>query len=207
MHLIDITRPVRSGIAVWPGDAPFRMDWTMRVADGASVNLSELHLSAHTGTHADAPFHVADDGRRIGEIPLEAYIGEALVVDATGWTSIGLDRIERLLQEERPERVLFRTGCWHGSDEFPERFPPIEPDAARAMAAAGVRLVGTDAPSVDPFDSTELATHHVFRHAGIVNLENLLLDHVPPGRYELIALPLRLEEACGSPVRAVLRAP
>jgi arylformamidase len=156
MHLIDITRPVRSGIAVWPGDAAFRMDWTMRVADGASVNLSELHLSAHTGTHADAPFHVADDGRRIGEIPLEAYIGEALVVDATGWTSIGAGPhrapAARGAAGARPlpDRVLARR-------RVPRALPRRSSRRPRApCAAAGVRLVGTDAPSVDPFDSTDL---------------------------------------------------
>lgn len=204
--LYDISRPVRAGVPVWPGDAPFRVDWTLRRADGASVNLSALHLSAHTGTHADAPYHASDDGRRMGAVPLDAYLGPALVVDARGWPAISAERVEPLL-EEHPERLLFRTGCWADPETFPERFPPIEPDAARRMAAAGVRLVGTDAPSVDAFDSTDLPTHNLLREAGIANLESLLLDEVPPGRYELIALPLRLEEADASPVRAVLRAP
>jgi len=206
MRLIDITRPVHEGMAVWPGDAPFRVEWTLRLADGGSVNLSELHLSAHTGTHADAPFHVADDGVRIGEAPLSPYIGQACVVDARGWDRIDLAAVEPLLGREL-ERLLFRTGCWSDPRTFPERFAPISPEAARAIADAGVVLVGTDAPSVDPYDSTTLDTHHVLRAAGVVNLENLLLDDVEPGIYELIALPLRLDAACASPVRAVLRAP
>jgi arylformamidase len=205
MPLYDISRPVRAGIAVWPGDAPFRVEWTLRRAEGASVNLSELRLSAHTGTHADGPFHASDEGARIGAVPLEAYLGPALLVEARDWPSISVGRVERLLGDERPERILFRTGCWTDPEVFPEVFPAIEPEAARAMAAAGVRLVGTDAPSIDPFDSKDLPTHQLFREAGIANLESLLLDDVPEGRYELIALPLRLEEADASPVRAVLR--
>jgi arylformamidase len=207
MAFFDITRPVRAGIPVWPGDAPFRVEWTLRRAEGATVNLSELHLSAHTGTHADAPFHTSDEGARMGAAPLDAFLGPALLVDARGWPSISRERVEPLLGEGAPERLLFHTGCWTDPGRFPDVFPAIEPDAARRMAAAGVRLVGTDAPSVDPFDSSDLPTHAILRESGILNLESLLLDGVPPGRYELIALPLRLEEADASPVRAVLRAP
>jgi arylformamidase len=206
MPLFDITRPVRAGIPVWPGDEAYRVDWTLRRGEGASVNLSALRLSAHTGSHADAPFHTSDEGARMGAVPLDAYLGPAIVVDARGWATVSADRIGPLLAEG-PERILFFTGCWRDPDVFPRHFPAIEPEAARRLAAAGVRLVGTDAPSIDPFDSQDLPTHRIFREAGIANLETLLLDGVPPGRYELIALPLRLEEACASPVRAVLRSP
>lgn len=205
-RLYDITHPVRPGIAVWPGDAPFRLEWTLRRCDGATVNLAELHLSAHTGTHADAPYHAADDGAPIGEVPLDAYLGPALLVDAAGWETISAARIEPILTAERPERILFRTGCWTDPEVFPQRFAALEPEAAHRLAAAGVRLVGTDAPSIDPFDSKRLPVHNLFREAGIANLENLRLDDVPPGVYELIALPLRLADADASPVRAVLRA-
>jgi arylformamidase len=206
MRIFDITRPVRTGIPVWPGDAPYRVEWTLRRAEGATVNLSALHLSAHTGTHADGFFHASDEGARIGAAALEAYLGPARVVDARGWPSISAERVDPLLRDGPLERILFRTGCWADPAVFPEAFPAIEPAAARALADAGVRLVGTDAPSVDPFDSKDLPTHHLLHESGIANLESLLLDDVPPGRYELIALPLRLEEADASPVRAVLRA-
>src|SRR5690554_743097 len=118
-RLHDITRPVRTGIPVWPGDAPYRVAWTLRRAEGASVNLSELRLSAHTGTHADAPYHAADSGARIGALALDAFLGPAVLVDARGWPSISAERVEPLLAEERPERILFRTGCWTDPDTFP----------------------------------------------------------------------------------------
>ena len=177
----------------------------MRRAAGSSVNVAELRISAHTGTHADGPFHVADDGLRIGAAPLDAYLGSARVVDLRGATAIDESIAAELLREQQPERLLFRTGCWTDPAVFPTAFPAISPGAAALFVEGGVKLVGTDAPSVDPFDSKELPTHNRFGAAGIAILENLLLDEVPEGDYELIALPLRLEEADASPVRAVLR--
>ena len=203
--LYDISRPVDAGTPVWPGDAPCRIEWTMRRASGASVNVAELRMSAHTGTHADGPFHVADDGVRIGAAPLDAYIGAARVVDVRGAASIDERIAAEALRGHHPERLLFRTGCWTDPTSFPTRFAAITAAAAARFAELKLRLVGTDAPSVDPFDSKELPTHNCFGAAGIAILENLLLDEVPEGDYELIALPLRLEEADASPVRAVLR--
>jgi arylformamidase len=207
--IIDISRPVRTGTPVWPGDAPCCVRWTMLRSDGSSVNVAELSMSAHTGTHADGPFHVSDAGVRIGAAPLEAYAGPARVVDARGTGTIDGDFLLRALGSQGgwPERVLFHTGAWTDPDVFPTRFVAIAAGAAMMLAGAGVRLVGTDAPSIDPFDSKDLPAHNRFGAAGCAILENLLLDHVQPGDYELTALPLRLEEADASPVRAVLRPP
>lgn len=201
----DISRPVRQGIPVWPGDAPCRVGWTMRLADGDSVNVAELRMSAHTGTHADGAYHVDERGARIGAAPLEAYLGPARVVDVGGREAIDLPLVDQLLAGEADERLLFRTGCWTDPERFPERFAAFTAEAAARLAAAGVRLVGTDAPSVDPFRSRDLAAHHALFARGVAVLENLLLDGVPEGRYELIAPPLRLPEADASPVRALLR--
>ncbi len=206
-ELYDVTWPVGEGIPVWPGDAPCALEWTMLRSRGASVNVAELRMSAHTGTHADGPFHVADDGARIGAAPLDAYLGPALLVDVDRGAPIDAALVGRVLAAGPVERVLFRTGCWTDPAVFPTAFPAPEPDAARALVEAGVRLVGTDAPSVDPYDSTELATHHVLGAGGVAILENLHLAGVPAGRWELIALPLRLADADASPVRAVLRRP
>lgn len=204
--LIDASRPVRTGTPVWPGDAPCCTCWTMTIAEGSSVNVSELRMSAHTGTHADGPFHVDERGPRIGFAPIEAYVGPAVVADARGREMLDEPLVADLLARyPNPQRVLFRTGAWTSEDVFPTEFPAFTPVAARLLAEAGVRLVGTDAPSMDRFDSKDLPAHHVFGGAEVAILENLALDHVPDGVYELIALPLRLEEADASPVRAVLR--
>lgn len=204
-RLHDITWPVRSGIPVWPGDAPCGIEWTMLRSAGESVNVAELRMSAHTGTHADGPYHVDSEGIRIGAAPLAAYLGPATLVDAPGRPMLDREFIESVLARGAVERLLVRTGCWTDPDRFPESFPAFTPEAATRLAAAGVRLVGTDAPSVDPFDSKTLDAHHALGQGGVAILENLKLDDVPEGEYELIALPLRLEEADASPVRAVLR--
>jgi arylformamidase len=204
-RLIDITRPVAAGIPVWPGDAPYRLEWSARRAGGWPANVARVSHTVHLGTHADAPHHVLDDGPRIAAMPLDAYAGPATVLDARGRDEVGAGWLAAALGDARPERVLFRTESWVDPEVFPSAFPGISPLAAQALVDRGVRLVGTDAPSVDPFDSEDLPAHHVLLGAGVAILENLLLDGVQPGEYELTAFPLRLEEADGSPVRAVLR--
>lgn len=204
--MYDVTWPLREGFPVWPGDAPCGLSWTMLRSEGAAANVAELRMSVHTGTHADGPYHVTDQGARIGAAPLSAFLGPARVVEVGEGGRIDAAWVEELLRAGPVERVLFRTGCWRDPAELPTRFPAPEPGAARALVRAGVRLVGTDAPSVDPFDAEDLETHRVLAEAGVGILENLLLAGVPEGEYELIALPLRLVDADGSPVRAVLRA-
>lgn len=201
--LYDVTRPVRSGMPVWPEDAPCCVGWTSRIAEGDAASVAELRMSAHTGTHADGPFHACADGVRIGAAPLDAFLGPALLVDARGRV-LDADWAREAVAGA-PERLLVRTGAWEDADAFPTRFAAPAPEAARILAEAGVRLLGTDAPSVDPFDSADLPAHRILCAAGVAIVENLLLDDVPPGAWELIALPLRLEEADASPVRAVLR--
>ncbi|HUH12177.1 MAG TPA: cyclase family protein [Longimicrobiales bacterium] len=203
MKLRDISQPLSAATAVWPGDQPVELAWTMRRERGDSVNVAAVTFSVHAGTHADGPLHVTDDGAGAGTLPLEAYIGPALVVDARGHERLD----ERALDGvplEGVERLLFRTRERGDAAVFPERIAALSPALARRLAAGGLRLLGTDAPSVDPLDAKELTAHRVLAEAGVVHLENLVLDDVPPGRYTLVALPLRLLEADSAPVRAVL---
>ena len=204
-RLHDATRPVFAGMPVWPGDACCRLAWTQRVAEGGMVNASELSMSVHTGTHADGPFHVLDGGIRIGAAPLEAYLGPARVLDARGLEAIEAGWLETRIGPDTPPRILVRTESWTSPHQFPTRFPALTPDAARLLVERRALLFGTDAPSPDPFDSGDLPAHRILLGAGMGILENLLLDGVAEGDYELIALPLKLVEADGSPVRAVLR--
>jgi arylformamidase len=202
-RIIDISQPIREGIAVWPGDQPHNLSWTMRQDRGDSVNVAAMTMSVHTGTHADGPFHVAAEGARAGAAPLANYFGTAVVVDVRPDSVIGLSAVAGL-DLARAERVLFRTRDAVDPSVFPQQFAHIDPALARRLGEAGILLVGTDAPSVDPFDSKTLETHHILGAHGVAILENLVLTDVAPGRYTLIALPLRLEEADSSPVRAVL---
>ncbi len=189
---------------VWPGDTPFHYEVSWSKAESGSVNVGSLSMSAHTGTHVDAPFHFDDDGKRIIELDLELYIGPARVVDMTGKDSIGAKDLAGVgLQGMK--RVLFRTRSWQDASEFPGKIPHLEADLGPFLAERGIRLIGVDVPSVDPIDSKDLHAHHSLNENGIHILESVLLDEVEPGDYELIALPLPLVEGDGSPVRAVLR--
>ena len=204
--LYDITRPLFAGHPVWPGDSPCAIEWTRRLGAGMRSNKSALRMSPHTGTHADGPFHVLADGVMIGAAPLDAYIGPARVVDAVGRDTLDAAWAAGVLAAGAPERLLVRTGAWTDPAVFPTTFAALDGEAARMLVDAGLRLFGTDAPSPDAFDATDLTAHHVLLGAGAGILENVMLDGVPPGEYELIALPLRLVDAEASPVRAVLRA-
>ena len=188
---------------VWPGDAPCSLVWTDRIAKGRGANASALSCSVHTGTHADGPYHVLEDGARIGDVPLDAFLGPAHVVDASGVGEIGAEWLDAHLPA-RCERLLVRTGAWTRPDAFPAGWTALTEEAARLLVDRGVRLLGTDAPSPDPFDAHDLPVHRVLLSAGIAILENLLLDGIEAGAYELIALPLRLAESDASPIRAVL---
>jgi arylformamidase len=203
LRIYDVTQPVSTATAVWPGDQPFGLDWTMRLDRGDSVNVAALTLSVHTGTHVDAAFHVQSSGTRAADLSLEQFIGRAVVVDARDVTPLD-ERVLERFDANATERVLFRTRSAVDEREFPREYRWPSEELARRLVAAGVRLVGTDAPSMDAFDSKTLDTHHVFAEAGVAILENLVLTSVPPGEYTLIALPLKLTDADGSPVRAVL---
>jgi len=201
MSWIDISRLVSPATAVWPGDQAVTWTWTARREEGSTVNLGALHTSVHAGTHADAPLHVSDTGTPINDVDLNPYVGHAEVIHVRGQQVAPTD-----VESVSSSRVLFRTAASDVSTaEWPDRVTAITPEAVEVLSAKGVVLVGTDAPSVDPLDSTTLDAHHALYGAGIMNLEGLLLRDVAPGFYELIALPLRLEGADGSPVRAVLR--
>lgn len=203
-RLYDITHPLCNATAHWPGDEPFRRESTLRMADGGMVNLSRLSLSPHNGTHADAPFHYDDAGLRIDEVPLERYIGPARLVALEGRALITVADVQAL-DLSGVERLLVRSGSYPDFTHFDRDFTAFEPAAIEYLAGAGVRLIGIDGHSVDPADSEEIPAHKACGRTGMLILENLNLADVPPGDYELIALPLRLTGADGSPVRAVLR--
>ncbi len=209
MRLYDITPPVAPGIPVWPGDTPFEISRSWAIARGDSVNVSALTTTPHVGAHADAPFHVDEDGATIDQLPLDAFLGPCRLVEVPPEPLILPGHLPAGTDLGDPPRWLLRTGSNSAGTlregAFPERFSALSPELARALVAAGARLVGLDSPSVDPFDSKELVAHHILAGGGVVNLEGLALDGVPPGLYELIALPLRLAGLDASPVRAVLR--
>ena len=174
------------------------------MSEGASVNVGAIATSVHTATHCDAPFHFTPAGATIEQLSPEVFVGPTWVVDVRDSDRNWLPRLESLDFAGTP-RVLFHTGGWPDTGRFPERIPVMEPELPDWLADRGVYLIGVDLPSVDPLDSKTLDNHHALGRRGISILEGLWLDEVTAGRYELIALPLKIVGADGSPVRAVLR--
>ena len=209
MTLRDISVALRDGTPEWPGDTPFSCRWTWSMAKGATVNVSAITTSPHVGTHADAPLHVKDGWPGSHELPLEPFVGPALVVDVSDVEEeIGFDDLQRRLGgATRVERLLLRTGRTIAAGPFPESWPALTEGCARSLLGLGLRLLGVDAPSVDRRDSTTLAVHHMLFSGGAFNLENLDLRRVQPGPYELLAAPLRIMALDAAPVRALLRDP
>jgi arylformamidase len=203
--LQDISVAVHVGTPEWPGDAPFACGWTTRIADGASVNLSSLSGSPHVGTHADAPLHVRDDWPASDDLPLDAFLGDALVLDVSGAAPGPLSLTADDPRLTGVQRLLLRTGRSIAAGVFPPSWPVLTTATAAALASRGLRLLGVDAPSVDERDSKSLAVHHALFGGGAYVLENLDLRAIAEGRYELLALPQRLVGLDAAPVRAVLR--
>lgn len=201
--LWDISQPLRADLPVWPGDTAFAQAGTWQMDAGSPVNVSALTMSTHSGAHADAPLHYASDAPDIASVDLSAYLGECLVVDARGAGM--LIRTEHIPDLGGAERVLFRTFATFPHDAWAGETTAVAPDAIDALAAAGVRLVGLDGPSIDPQASKTMDAHLAVLRHDIRVLEGLVLDDVPAGRYELIALPLPIVGGDASPVRAVLR--
>lgn len=201
----DISQPVRAGIPVWPGDTAYAEERTWSIGPGCPVTVSRLTLSSHTGTHADAPLHYAADGEPAGALDLTRYLGPALLLHVRP----GLPRVEPAHLDGRvppgTRRLLLRTMGSFPHAAWDSGFTAVAAETVDLLAGLGVRLIGVDSPSLDPEDSKTLDAHHAVHRHGLSILEGLVLDGVPEGAYELIALPLKLATADAAPVRAILR--
>ncbi len=177
----------------------------MRMRDGASCNVSAIAMGSHTGTHIDAPLHFDESGVDIAAIPPDRFIGPVRVVEILAEQSITAADLRRL-PIQGSERLLLKTRSgWRENGESGPGFVYLAEDAAAYLGGLGLLLVGTDAPSVDAFDSKTLPSHRILSRHLVAILEGARLDPVPPGDYELICLPLKLAGLDGSPVRAILR--
>ena len=204
MPLWDISPPVSAQSPVFPGDTAYAQQWVARIAPGCPVNVSALTLSPHIGAHADAPLHYDDGGTPIGAVDLTPYLGPCRVIHAIGrGPLIEWAHLAHALAD-LPPRVLVRTYA-RQPEGWDCELPAFAPQTVERLADSGVTLIGIDTASIDPATSKDLPSHQVIRRRHLRVLENLLLDDVPEGDYELIALPLKLMEADASPVRAVLR--
>lgn len=204
MKIYDITLPLQPGIASWPGDTLYTFTQNAEISKGDSVNLGSICMSVHTGTHTDAPRHFSEAGVAVENLDLNVFLGPCIVVDVRNKSLITVADLEKLDLQDTP-RVLFRTDVWLNTCIFPTMFPLLDAALPAYLKTLGVVLIGMDVPSVDAMESKDLVMHHALHACGITIMESLRLQEVPPGIYELIALPLKLFGADGAPVRAILK--
>jgi arylformamidase len=204
--LWDISPPVHSASPVFPGDTAYSQQWAAQIGPGCPVNVSAITLSPHIGAHADAPLHYDAEGASIGAVDLAPFLGRCRVIHAIGvGPLVRWEDLAHAITPDLPPRVLVRTYA-QAPTGWDQNLAAYAPDTVARLADAGVLLIGIDTASIDPADSKTLDSHQVIRQRSLRVLENLVLDEVPEGDYELIALPLKLVAADASPVRAVLRA-
>jgi arylformamidase len=211
MKIFDISRPLGNTLAPWPGDTAFHFELKWKMAEGATVNVGAVAMGVHNGTHADAPFHFQQDAHTIEQMPLEIYLGDAVVIDLSA--KFETDRKGHIaIADIAPQadalgsapRVLLKTGVWKDSTVFPDWIPVIAPDVAGWLGKQKVKLLGLDLPSVDTIEAKILVNHHALAAAGIAIVESLNLSAVEPGIYHFSALPLRISGGDAAPVRAIL---
>ncbi|NNM75738.1 arylformamidase [Sphingomonas sp. ID1715] len=205
MRVWDISQTLRPGMPMWPGEPELVVRRNAMIGEQCPVNVGAIETPLHAGTHADSPFHYDDRGLASADLDLDPYIGPCVVVDARhARQRVEADDVDWSALAGA-ERVIFRTYDRFPADRWNSDFTAIAPAVIARLREAEVRLVGTDAPSLDPEQSKTMDAHREVQTGDMRILEGLVLDDVPFGRYELIALPLKIAGADASPVRAILR--
>ena len=199
MRFYDVTRPIRSGMTVYPGDPEVRIERALSIGTGVPANVSAVHLGSHTGTHVDAPAHFREGAPGADKLSLDILIGPACLYELEAVGTIDVASLDGLDLGACP-RVLFRVRPQKAGET-----EGLTAAAATVLVRAGVRLVGLEGESADAASSADFPAHRTLLDAGVVILEGLDLSAVPPGRYELLCLPLKIEGGDGAPARVVLR--
>ncbi|WP_181347688.1 arylformamidase [Thalassobacillus sp. CUG 92003] len=204
MKLIDISMTLNNQTPPWPGDHSFHYGLSATMEETGAVNVGHLQMSAHTATHVDAPFHYDNDGLKIADIPVDRFIGDALVVNMEGKDVVTAEDLAAF-ELTGVSKLLIRSNTWEDRSQFPGDYIVLDENLGTYLKENGIDLIGVDGPSVDPENSKDLKAHQSMNANDVLILEGIVLDHVAPGSYELMAFPLKAEQADGCPVRAVLR--
>jgi len=206
MKLIDVTVPLDANVPLYPGNTPFSLEPVQRIGRGDSSNVSTLHMSAHAGTHVDAPRHFFDEAPGTEALPLEMLVGRARIIEVTSRKGITAEDLARFdLSED--VRVLIKTAnsrLW-GSPEFHPDYIGVTESGARHLVDHGIKVLGVDYLSVEEFKRPGAPAHHILLGGGTIVIEGLNLRDVEPGMYEMYCLPLSIVGSDGAPARVVLR--
>ena len=207
MKTYDISIPITPDMPVWPGDPAVSMKRMSKIEEGDNANVTHISLSAHTGTHVDAPFHFLPDGATLESVPLEIMIGRAYVLHLPDARLITADVLKQAEIPQRTRRLLFKTrnsDIWARDEkDFQTDFVALSPDGAQYLVERGVQLVGIDYLSIAPYKESR-PTHEILLKKGVFILEGINLTAVVQGRYTLYCLPLNLQGVDGAPARAIL---
>jgi len=208
-HIYDVTLPLTPDLPVWPGDDDVSVRPLSRIADGDATNVTSLAFTSHVGTHVDAPWHFVDDGAKLNDLPIDRWIGPCVVIQIPEDAKrIEPDHLEAAGIPDGTERLILRTtnsGYWvPGKLAFEEDYVAVSPTGARWIVNHGVRLVGIDYLSIEPFDDDRNETHRTLLGNDVLVIEGLNLAGIEPGPYHLICLPLRLAAGDGAPARVLL---
>jgi arylformamidase len=208
MKIYDVSLTIREGMPVWPGDEQVVLQRRTKIEEGAHANVSYLHLSVHTGTHVDAPFHFLADGSKVDEMPLDVLIGPAQVVEVPDSVKvINAEVIAGMSIADEPKRLLFKTSNSHfwdlDKDEFQTAFVGIDLSGSEELVKRGIKLVGIDYLSASPYKVSK-PTHDVLLGSSMIIIEGLDLRGVKAGFYNMYCLPLKLHGSDGAPARVVL---
>jgi arylformamidase len=205
-RIYDISVPIRSGGLIYPGNPEIDIALQQAVAKGAGANVSTIRFGSHTGTHADAARHFFDEGQTVDKIPLERLIGPAVLLSfGDNVLAVGAAEL-RAKNIKGQKRILLRTrnSAFLSQKEFVKDYTYLAPDGAQYLVDQGVELVGIDYLSIEQFHSGHHLTHRTLLERSVVIVEGLDLSVPPPGEYQFICLPLRIEGCDGAPARAVL---
>jgi arylformamidase len=206
MKLIDVSVLLDATLPTYPGNTPFALEPIQRIAQGNHANLSSLHMSAHAGTHVDAPRHFFDGAPGTETLPLEMLFGRTRLVEITSRSGIGAEELSGLDFTE-DIRVLFKTSnsrLW-GDPEFHRDYVAVTESGARYLVDHGIKVVGVDYLSVEKFHTPGAPAHHILLGGGTIVIEGLNLRDAEPGVYDMFCLPLRIAGSDGAPARVVLR--
>jgi arylformamidase len=207
MKIYDITVPITPQMPVWPGDSGVSRELVSKISDGDNANVSHLSMGVHTGTHVDAPFHFIEGAPTLEKIPLETFIGRAIVIEIPDVDLITAAELRSAGIPPKTERLLIKTrnsNYWADDEKsFQPDFVALSPDAADWAVSREIRLIGIDYLSIAPFKASR-PTHQILLSAGVAILEGIDLSEVVPGEYKLYCLPLKLDQADGAPARVIL---
>lgn len=202
-EIYDISPLISENIAVFPGDTPFKRNVALSQCAGNHLDLSSITTTLHVGAHADGVNHYAPNQPGVDQKDLRVYMGGCQIVEVKTAYGQRISLFDFNINDIDRSRVLFKTNSFE-PETWRDDFVSLSPEVIHALAIKGVILVGIDTPSIDPFDSKDLESHNAILGKDMSILEGLILEDVKPGRYQLVALPLRIKDADASPVRAVL---